>query len=301
MSEYVDNGPRLIEPAEFPRWIVEEDDDVIVLNKPGDIVCHPSKNGPWSSLVGACREQLQLPRVHNDLPARSRDERVMVFAKNSAMAGRLQTAVEGRRVRKLYLAILSGELREPVMVDAPLGRDLSSSIVARQAVVRGPEGRPAVTEFIPVAHGGGVHWCGAASDRQAAPNPRANAASIGCPILGDKLYGPDQLLFLEFIRDGFTPRLASLLTLPRHALHALEMRFDPGEGGRTFRAPLTPDLHTLCPRADGTRRGDARGGRGGGVGAIGRFAEDARVTAARRFGAEHRRLREDGPRRGASA
>ncbi len=63
MSAPVDNGPRLIDPAEFPRWIVEEDGDVIVLNKPGDIVCHPSKNGPWSSLVGACREHLQLPRV----------------------------------------------------------------------------------------------------------------------------------------------------------------------------------------------------------------------------------------------
>jgi 23S rRNA pseudouridine1911/1915/1917 synthase len=73
-----------------------------------------------------------------------------------------------------------------------------------------------------------------------------HAAEIGCPLLGDKLYGPDQLLFLEFIRDGFTPRLASLLTLPRHALHALEMQFEPGEGGRTFRAALTPDLREFA-------------------------------------------------------
>ncbi len=34
--------------------------------------------------------------------------------------------------------------------------------------------------------------------------------------------------------------------MPRHALHALEMRFEPGEGGRTFRAPLTADLHAFC-------------------------------------------------------
>ena len=242
MSEFVDKGPRLIDPAEFPRWIVEEDGDVIVLNKPGDIVCHPSKNGPWSSLVGACREHLQLPRVHMIYRLDRETSGVMVFAKNAAMAGRLQTAVEGRRVRKLYLAILCGELREPVVVDAPLGRDLASSIVARQAVVRGPEGRPAMTEFIPVAHGGGYTLARVRPRTGRQHQIRVHAASIGCPILGDKLYGPDQLLFLEFIRDGFTPRLASLLTLPRHALHALEMRFDPGEGGRTFRAPLTPDL-----------------------------------------------------------
>jgi 23S rRNA pseudouridine1911/1915/1917 synthase len=246
MSGYVDSGPRLIDPAEFPRWIVEEDDDVIVLNKPGDIVCHPSKNGPWSSLVGACREHLQLPRVHMIYRLDRETSGVMVFAKNSATAGRLQTAVEGRRVRKLYLAILCGELRETVVVDAPLGRDLASSIVARQAVVRGPEGRAAVTEFLPVAHGGGFTLARVRPRTGRQHQIRVHAAEIGCPLLGDKLYGPDQLLFLEFIRDGFTPRLASLLTLPRHALHALEMQFEPGEGGRTFRAALTPDLREFA-------------------------------------------------------
>ncbi|HLP10131.1 MAG TPA: RluA family pseudouridine synthase [Opitutaceae bacterium] len=246
MSEYVDNGPRLIAPAEFPLWIVEEDDDVIVLNKPGDIVCHPSKNGPWSSLVGACREHLQLPRVHMIYRLDRETSGVMVFAKNSPMAGRLQTAVEGRRVSKLYLAILCGELRGPVVVDAPLGRDLSSPIVARQAVVRGPEGRPAMTEFLPVACGGGYTLARVRPRTGRQHQIRVHAAELGCPILGDKMYGPDQLLFLEFIRDGFTPRLASLLTLPRHALHALEMRFEPGEGGRTFRAPLTPDLRAFA-------------------------------------------------------
>ena len=246
MSAPVDNGPRLIDPAEFPRWIVEEDGDVIVLNKPGDIVCHPSKNGPWSSLVGACREHLQLPRVHMIYRLDRETSGVMVFAKNPAMAGRLQTAVEGRRVQKLYLAILCGELREPVVVDAPLGRDLASSSGARQAVVRGPEGRPALTEFLPVAYGGGYTLARVRPRTGRQHQIRVHAASLGCPILGDKLYGPDQLLFLEFIRDGFTPRLASLLTLPRHALHALEMRFEPGEGGRTFRAPLTPDLRAFA-------------------------------------------------------
>lgn len=245
MSGPADNGPRLIDPTEFPRWIVEEDDGVIVLNKPGDIVCHPSKNGPWSSLVGACREHLQLPRVHMIYRLDRETSGVMVFAKNAATAGRLQTAVEGRRVRKLYLAVLVGELRGPVVVDEPLGRDLASPIVARQAVVRGPEGRPAVTEFLPVACAGGFTLARVRPRTGRQHQIRVHAAALGCPLLGDKLYGPDQLLFLEFIRDGFTPRLASLLTLPRHALHALEMRFEPGEGGRTFRAPLTPDLRAF--------------------------------------------------------
>ena len=246
MTAASDPGPRLVDPAEFPRWIVEEDGDVIVLNKPGDIVCHPSKNGPWSSLVGACREHLGLPRVHMIYRLDRETSGVMVFAKNSVMAGRLQTAVEGRRVRKLYLAILCGELRETVVVDAPLGRDLASPIVARQAVVRGPEGRAAMTEFLPLAWGGGYTLARVRPRTGRQHQIRVHAAELGCPLLGDKLYGPDQLLFLEFIRDGFTPRLAAQLTLPRHALHALQMSFDPGEGGRTFRAPLTADLRAFA-------------------------------------------------------
>ena len=251
MSGFVDPGPRLLTPEEFPGLVVEEDGEVIVLNKPGDIVCHPSKNGPWSSLVGACREHLQLPRVHMIYRLDRETSGVMVFAKTSAMAGRLQTAVEGRRVEKRYLAILVGDLREPTVVDAPLGRDLSSPIAARQAVVRGPEGRPALTEFLPLAWGGGYTLTRVRPRTGRQHQIRVHAAELGCPILGDKLYGPDQLLFLEFIQSGFTPRLAELLTLPRHALHALEMRFEPGEGGRTFRAPLTEDLRAFVRKRMG--------------------------------------------------
>ena len=43
----------LIDPDDFRSWILFEDDRLLVVNKPGLIVCHPSKQGPWSSLVGA--------------------------------------------------------------------------------------------------------------------------------------------------------------------------------------------------------------------------------------------------------
>ncbi len=53
-------GPaRLIAPEELRSWIVYEDGRLIVIAKPGDVVCHPSKAGPWSSLVGAVRESFR--------------------------------------------------------------------------------------------------------------------------------------------------------------------------------------------------------------------------------------------------
>ena len=210
--------------------------------------CRVSSFEKWPQVVAGRR----LPRVSRlaadppGVPAGSRDERGDGARENAATAGRLQTAVEGRRVRKRYLAILSGDLRAAIVVDEPLGRDLTSPVAARQAVVRGPEGRPAMTEFVPRAHGGGFTLVDVRPRTGRQHQIRVHAAWLGYPLVGDKLYGPDPLLFLEFIRDGFTPRLAERLLLPRQALHALEMRFEPGEGGRTFRAPLTADLRAFA-------------------------------------------------------
>ena len=50
------NQSPLISESMLRKLIIFENDDIIVVNKPGWLVCHPSKNGPWSSLVGAVKE-----------------------------------------------------------------------------------------------------------------------------------------------------------------------------------------------------------------------------------------------------
>ena len=48
----------LITPEELRAWILEETPDLLLVNKPPHVVVHRSRFGPWSSLVGACREYL---------------------------------------------------------------------------------------------------------------------------------------------------------------------------------------------------------------------------------------------------
>jgi 23S rRNA pseudouridine1911/1915/1917 synthase len=55
---------------------------------------------------------------------------------------------------------------------------------------------------------------------------RVHLASLGHPIVGDKIYGPDEKLYLEFIQTGWTPKLERDLLLPRHALHSATLAIE---------------------------------------------------------------------------
>lgn len=235
-----------ITPDELRSWIVEENEELLAIDKPGLVVCHPSKHGPWSSLIGACREYLGLERLH--MPSRLDRETsgVVVFAKNRVAASRLQTAVERRRVQKTYWAVLSGTLIERREATQSLGRDEEAEFVSRQRVVQDGSGHAARTLFEPVAWGGGYTLAQVVPATGRMHQIRVHAAWLGHAVAGDKLYGPDPTLMMEFVKHGFTPRLDSALPLRRHALHAAEVVFESGGRREAFTAPLAPDLIEFC-------------------------------------------------------
>ena len=116
-------GPaRMILPGELDSWVIHEDDRLLVVNKPGDVVCHPSKHGPWSSLVGAARERSGLATMHLVFRLDRETSGVVVLAKDPRMASRLQKAMQDRRVGKTYLALLVGDAAGPGEGRAAPGR-----------------------------------------------------------------------------------------------------------------------------------------------------------------------------------
>jgi len=72
---------------------------------------------------------------------------------------------------------------------------------------------------------------------------RVHLSAIGHPIVGDKIYGPDEQLYLRFIDAGWTLELKQRLLLPRHALHSAKLAI---EGEREWASPLPPDLAEFC-------------------------------------------------------
>jgi 23S rRNA pseudouridine1911/1915/1917 synthase len=238
-------GPaRLIALEELKSWILFEDERLLVVNKPGDVVCHPSKAGPWSSLVSAAREYTGLPTMHLVFRLDRETSGVVVLAKDAKTATRLQTAMMRRQVGKTYEAILTGRLAGRVTVDQPLGDDVASPVFTKSAVVAG--GQPSVTHFEPLVATEGFTHARVKTDTGRKHQIRAHAQWLGHSLVGDKVYGPDARLYLHFIETGWTPALAQRLLLPRQALHCARIDLSPARWEQVFTAPLPEDLRRFC-------------------------------------------------------
>ncbi len=237
---------RMVTPEELKSWVLFDDEELFVVNKPGDVVCHPSKDGPWSSLVGGAREWLGLDAVHLIFRLDRETSGVVVLAKNAAMGRRLQMAAQDRRYEKTYLAILCGDLSETVTVNQPLGPDYESPVAIKSRVVEAAEGQAAITTFAPLRRGNGFTLTEVRTGTGRKHQIRAHAQWLGFPLVGDKIYGPDPSLFLKFVDSGWTTELAQRLLLPRQALHCAAVDLSSAGLPQVFKAPLPEDLRSFC-------------------------------------------------------
>ncbi len=240
----------LITPTEFTSWLLEDGPEVAVLNKPPLVVCHPSKQGPWSSLIGAAREFYGLPTLHMPFRLDRETSGVWLLAKTREEGQRLQRAVQARQVEKSYLAIVEGEMTAAVTVDRPIGRTETSVVRIKQEVR--DDGQSAVTHFTPLStarlssSSRGYSLVRVVTETGRLHQIRVHAAFLGHPLVGDKMYGPDETLFVDFLEHGWAGRLPEMLALPRQALHCDSVRFP--QLGLSYSAALTPDLAEFCQR-----------------------------------------------------
>ena len=157
---------------------------------------------------------------------------VVLVAKTAAAARDFGLLMQRHQLRKEYLAIVWGWPDwEHKIVDAPLdrqGKHQHSAIWLKQMIHAA--GARAQTEFFVERR---FRRSTSSGDRfgliRAIPHTgrthqiRVHLASIGHAIVGDKIYGPDEHLYLRFIETGWTPELEQTLRLPRHALHSAKL------------------------------------------------------------------------------
>ena len=172
---------------------------------------------------------------------------LVLVAKTAAAARNFGLLMQRQQLRKEYLAIVWGWPEwEHKLIDAPLdrqGKHQHSAVWLKQMIH--VSGAPAQTEFLIERR----FKRSTAADRfsviRAIPRTgrthqiRVHLASIGHPIVGDKIYGPDEQSYLRFIETGWTHELAQKLLLPRHALHSARLAF---ADEREWTSALPPDL-----------------------------------------------------------
>ncbi len=235
-------------PPELPP-VRFEDDDLLVVAKPAGLVTHPGAGHATDTLVDALRAAgvdlapaggASRPGIVHRL---DRDTSgLMVVAKSDAAHHGLVTALQQRRVRRGYVAVVRGvPSAERGRIDAPIGRDPHHR--TRYAVT--PSGREAVTRYHvtataevaldpPVAvavlacrlHTGRTHQI------------RVHLAAIGHGIVGDAVYGT-------------TGGVARAMGLKRPFLHAAVLAFNHPVSGEPIHLvePLGDDLAAAAGRA----------------------------------------------------
>ncbi len=237
----------LVDMSEFPSWIIYEDDNFLALNKPGWLVCHPSKNGPLSSLVGAARVYLGADVLHLVSRLDRETSGVVLLAKNHATASIAQKAVDGRgSVEKKYLALLEGRLVGEHTISQPLADDKKSLVAIKTCcAVQKLSAKAAVTIFSPISYskvGGDYTLAEVKIITGRKHQIRVHAQWAGHCVVADKIYGHDETLYLDFIEKGFTDEMSKVLPMKRQALHAYEMDFSKVFDGLKFKAPLQKDF-----------------------------------------------------------
>jgi len=228
------------EPEEIPLSIIYEDSDCLVLNKPAGLVVHPAPGHASGTLVNAvlfhCRDLKGIGGVERPGIVHRLDKDtsgVMVVAKHdTAMAGLVNAFQEGC-VRKIYLALVHGVLRTPSgTLSTLIGRH---PVHRKKMAIVARNGKRAVTHYRVIAQSKGLSLVACRIETGRTHQIRVHLQSLGCPIVGDEVYG----------RSSADNQLT--VKPQRQLLHAAYFAFPHPISGvsMAFSAPLPDDFKAV--------------------------------------------------------
>ena len=194
--------PKLLEVVaqDIPIDIVYEDNDVLIVNKPQNMVVHPAPGNYENTLVNAilyhCKDKLSsingvirpgiVHRIDKDTSG------LLMIAKNNNAHNSLAEQLKDHSITREYEFICHGVVKEDkITVDKPLGRNPKDRL--KMAIVK--DGKRAVTHFEVIERFDNFTHMKARLETGRTHQIRVHALSINHPLLGDPIYGPKNTKF----------------------------------------------------------------------------------------------------------
>lgn len=232
-------------PVDLSYSIVFEDDVFLVVNKSGNLPCHPAgryfTHTLWAELRKTGREQLDfVHRLDRETSG------LVVIAKNSVAAKKLSYQFSHHQVEKTYSVWVHGCFPPSIDTSGWMTRDASSPIRKKRKFRQGTREFPpeekaewSETRFERIRFSNGLSQVRAYPKTGRTHQIRATLCSLGFPVYGDKLYGLDETIFLRFSEGIMTKCDRDLLQISHQALHAERIVLRHPETGEkmTFSAP----------------------------------------------------------------
>lgn len=243
-------------PTDTELSVVFENDDIIVVDKPPFMPTHTSHGHYDDTLANALAgyySKKGVPFVFRPINRLDRNTSGLVLvAKNKIAAAVLSKAMREHKIKKSYVAVLKGCLTDPVEeTDTPWGRlgvihrslhRTAASIIVREVCPDdAPDAESAVTYYRILRRNQSYTLVEAFPQTGRTHQLRVHFAFLGCPILGDDIYGEESI---HINRHALHART---LTLPLPETPSCQDRSDDTECV-TLDAPLPEDMSTLIEK-----------------------------------------------------
>jgi len=233
--------------------ILYEDPHLLVIDKPPLVTVHPTARYHQNTVI----KRLQAERPDEFVALIHRLDRetsgILLLARTPEAERAFKRKLEERSlslqsdaqrgVEKIYLALTHG-IPSNGLVDVPMEADIDNPLRVKMRIAQPGTGLEARTQITVRETRGGYAWVECALQTGRQHQIRLHLSHLGCPVVGDKLYGPDERLLARAADDELSEEDLALLQLPHHALHAHIYRMTHAITGEPLEviAPMPADL-----------------------------------------------------------